>query len=343
MVQGDIFPTLLHRYADLLAIPLTNIYNEISTTMVWPLCWKREFVTIIPKCRNPSSLGDLRNISCTMLPSKIYESYVLKWLSTEVSCKPNQYGGIKGCSVSHLLIDLWDEIMNNLEDARAATMITAIDYAKAFNRLSFQHCLSAFARKGASSQTISLLATFLSNRSMSVRVSDTWSVPRPVFGGVPQGSILGVLLFNIATDDLEDDTEDHRVFVNDEERVCPRPPPTRSALSPLAEPFVPATHLPGPMPDDLEPSAGKISPEWMLMNGAQCTSPLAGPPPSACNMEDLRNCSTCLSLSAQDDTTISPPMATAESRRFVGDQADPVEDSLGESSLSGSSLDSLSG
>ena len=97
-----------------------------------------------------------------------------------------------------------DEILNNLEDARAATMITAIDYAKAFNRLSFQHCLRAFARKGASTETIRILATFLSNRTMSVRVNATWSDPLPVYGGVPQGSILGVLLFNISTDDLED-------------------------------------------------------------------------------------------------------------------------------------------
>ena len=207
MVRGDIFPSLLHRYADLLAVPLTDIYNEITETSVWPRCWKQEFVTVIPKCRNPTSLSDLRNISCTMLASKIYESYVLNWLATEVSYKNNQYGGVKGCSVGHLLVDLWDEITMNLEDARAATMITAIDYAKAFNRLSFQHCLEAFARKGASTQSIAILATFLSNRTMTVRVSDTWSRPLPVYGGVPQGSILGVMLFNIATDDLEDDSE----------------------------------------------------------------------------------------------------------------------------------------
>ena len=150
-----------------------------------------------------------------MLPSKIYESYVLNWLSTEVQCKSNQYGGVKGCSVAHLLIDLWDDVMNNLEDERAATLVTGVDYAKAFNRLSFQHCLRAFARKGASSQTIAILASFLSNRIMTVRVGDTWSRPRPVYGGVPQGSILGVLLFNISTDDLEDEDEDERRFLSD--------------------------------------------------------------------------------------------------------------------------------
>ena len=148
MVKDDIFPVLFDRFATLLAIPLTDIYNEITSTQVWPLIWKQEFVTAIPKCRTPEGMGDLRNISCTMLPSKIYESFILNWLSSQVSCKSNLYGGVKGCGVNHLLVDMWDEVLNNLEDARAATMVTALDYAKAFNCLSFQHCLAAFAQRG---------------------------------------------------------------------------------------------------------------------------------------------------------------------------------------------------
>ena len=87
MVQGDIFPALLTRFGDLLAIPL----REISNIQVWPLVWKQEFVTVIPKKTVPQCLGDLTNISCTMLPSKIYGSHVLNWLQEEVSMKNNQY------------------------------------------------------------------------------------------------------------------------------------------------------------------------------------------------------------------------------------------------------------
>ena len=104
MVQGDIFPGLVSKYADLLAIPLCEIFNEVTRTRVWPLIWKQEFVTVIPKKTVPTCLNDLRNISCTLLPSKIYESYVLNWLQDEVSTKKNQYGGVKGCSTTHLLI-----------------------------------------------------------------------------------------------------------------------------------------------------------------------------------------------------------------------------------------------
>ena len=95
-VPGDIFPQLVTQFADFLAIPLTSVYNCITETRSWPKCWKNEFVTIIPKKSSPESLSDLRNISCTLLASKIYESYVLDWLKLEVSLRSNQYGGLRG-------------------------------------------------------------------------------------------------------------------------------------------------------------------------------------------------------------------------------------------------------
>ena len=136
MVRGDIFPKLMTRFSDFLAVPLTRIYNTI-TSSVWPVIWKEEYVTVIPKKKNPVSMNDLRNISCTKLASKIYESYVLGWASEQVKVKKNQFGGVKGCSVDHLLINIWKTIGEDLEDQRAGTLLTSIDYAKAFNRLSY--------------------------------------------------------------------------------------------------------------------------------------------------------------------------------------------------------------
>ena len=206
MVEGDVFPSMMTDLCDFFALPLCSIYNEVIATHVWPLAWKKEFVTVIPKTGCPADFSDLRNISCTLLASKILESYVLEWAMEEITTKNNQFGGVRGCRGTHLVLKVWQNILSNLEDRRAATVLTSIDYAKAFNRLSFQHCLRAFAAKGSSTPILRLLATFLSNRKMTVRVGREWSTLREVHGGCPQGSILGVFLFNVTTDDLEEES-----------------------------------------------------------------------------------------------------------------------------------------
>ena len=208
-VRGDIPPGLVNRAVKSIRVPVASIFNSIIATNVWPISWKREYVTVIPKKSLPSGLGDLRNISCTPLLSKIFEGHILSRIHEEISLKPNQYGGVKKCSTAHMVVELLQEMCENAEDYRSATILTAIDYSKAFNRLSFQHCLEAFRRKGASTPIIRIIASFLTNRTMSVRVGQEWSSPLEVNGGCPQGSVLGVDLFNTTTDDLEDQFLDH--------------------------------------------------------------------------------------------------------------------------------------
>ena len=160
-------------------------------------------MTVIPKCAAPETFDQLRNMSCTLLVSKIYESYLLYWIREEVPLRKNQYGGVRGCSTQHHLLRTWETILEDLEDNRSATVLTSIDFSKGFNRVSHQHCLKAFASHGASTPVLALLATFLQDRTMSVRINKDFSPPLPVNGGCPQGSLLGVYLFNVSVDDIE--------------------------------------------------------------------------------------------------------------------------------------------
>ena len=208
MVAHDIFPSLVSPAAAALSRPLTHIFNTISRTSTWPLLWKQEFVTPIPKKPVPSGINDLRNISCTALFSKVYESFVLGWLSEQVGMRANQMGGMRGAGTEHYLVELFQLILEALEDSRAASVITSIDYSKAFNRLDFLRCLESLASKGASSELIAIVGSFLTSRTMAVKVGQVLSRPRIVLGGVPQGSILGVFLFNATIDDFESASKD---------------------------------------------------------------------------------------------------------------------------------------
>ena len=113
MVPGDIFPQLVSNYNVALSFPLTVIFNAVTDQFHWPVCWKREFVTIIPKGPSPESLGQCRNISCTNLFSKVLESFMLDWSWSQIgsNMRPNQYGGMKKCGTDHFLSHLWTDLL----------------------------------------------------------------------------------------------------------------------------------------------------------------------------------------------------------------------------------------
>ena len=235
MVAGDIFPCLINRTAHVLACPLSHIYNCITESGEWPSPWKIEYVTPIPKKTIPQGPNDLRNISCTQLFSKVYESWVLEWAGLQVKLRTNQFGGVKGSGAEHYLVELWQKVLENLEDPRAASLITSIDYSKAFNRMDFPHCLRSLANKGLCNELLRIIASFLSNREMRVKVGAALSAPRPVLGGVPQGSILGVFLFNCAIDMFEAHSTDVEPYGPVPE-PSPNPPPPVQIIEVPAEP-----------------------------------------------------------------------------------------------------------
>ena len=201
-VAGDIDARLVTAFADILAIPLSFIYRQVHESLEWPIMWASETVTLIPKVSTPSSLAQLRNLSCTPLFSKCLESFVLERLKQKVTLNRNQFGGIKGTGVDHFLVETWHEIMKALEDPSAAASLMSIDFEKAFNRMSHGHCLEALERIGADQKDIGLVHAFLHGRTMRVKVGNSLSAPRTVPGGSPQGSILGNFLFCVSTSEL---------------------------------------------------------------------------------------------------------------------------------------------
>ena len=101
MISRDIFPKLVNRYHDFLAIPLTKIYNQVLATGKWPSIWQEEIVTVIPKNENPQEHGDCRNIACTPLYSKVLELIMMDRIHAEIPEDHSQYGGTKKVGTEH--------------------------------------------------------------------------------------------------------------------------------------------------------------------------------------------------------------------------------------------------
>ena len=129
-VKGDINADLYGIYSDELAVPITHIFNGITRQKKWPLLWKREYVTVIPKGMNPETPADCRNIFCTNFLSKVYERIVMGWAREEVKPKLNQYGGESQASATHLLMEVLHYTTSALEDNRNAVVLSAVDFSR---------------------------------------------------------------------------------------------------------------------------------------------------------------------------------------------------------------------
>ena len=205
-VPGDVLPRLMKKYHHWFAVPTRKIFNAVFRSNCWPRAWKVETTVVIPKVAAPSSLSECRNISCTNFLSKVLESVLLQDLRREIPDDPHQYGGLKGCSVDHLLVDMTDTMLGAVDRGETATVLS-IDFEKAFNRLNHHECLKQLERLGASAASLALVGSFLTGRSMRVKLNGKLSDAKQLSGGSPQGSILGSYLYCSTTQQLNADLE----------------------------------------------------------------------------------------------------------------------------------------
>ena len=200
-VEGDLPPVVVRTYHHLMTTPVKRIFNAVLSRGMWPEVWKVETTVVIPKTAAPASLAECRNISCTPFLSKVLEGVVLADLRQEIPVDESQYGGEKGCSVDHLLMDLLDRVLEPLEMGDPS-LVLGIDIEKAFNRLDHSKCLAQLQLLGASTHSLQLVRSFLTGRSMGVKVGDRLGSRKTLSGGSSQGSILGPFLYCAATRQL---------------------------------------------------------------------------------------------------------------------------------------------
>ena len=201
-VEGDPLPHLVRSFPASFARPVADIFNRIDETGRWPARWKTEHLTIIPKNPNPVDLSECRNISSTSIFSKILEGQVLNQLRGELEPDPTQYGGLPKCGVEHMLLDLWEEVLEGMEGGKSAAVVLGVDYQKAFNCMEHGVCLEQLQCLGASEGSLSLVRAFLEGRTMKITIDGHTAEPVPIQRGSPQGSVLGCLLYCATTQGL---------------------------------------------------------------------------------------------------------------------------------------------
>ena len=208
-VDGDIPRDLVNPCSKKLAEALTLIYNASFLNKSWPKRWKSETIIPIPKTLSPGGFDDIRPISMTTLWSKMLESLVAGFTLEESAgkWKRDQFGGRKGSSTDHVLVELWDKVLTGLETGAKAVVLSAIDFSKSFSRCNYQEILKSYKDLGLSDWCIEMHAAFLTDRSMRVKIGNILSDHKEVTGGAVQGSVLGVMDHNAVLEGINDNMD----------------------------------------------------------------------------------------------------------------------------------------
>lgn len=199
------FDEIEPRFFDLLLPKLLpyvcHIFNTIITTSTFPRNWKLAKVIPIAK-----SNGDYRPISILSYLSKAFEQIISKQILTFVEANSmlnrKQSGFRKSRSCTTAIIDVTEDI-RIFHDKSFITFLLLLDFSKAFDTIDHDILCSKLYNLYRFSRTaIKLVKSYLSNRSQAVILLSQTSSFLPIKTGVPQGSVLGPLLFSLYANDL---------------------------------------------------------------------------------------------------------------------------------------------
>ena len=197
---------LLQGLVEELAPALALIFSKSMEEGVVPEDWRTANVTPIFKKGARTEPENYRPVSLTSIPCKLIESIVkdslMAHLEENMLMNPSQHGFMPGKSCATNLLEFFEVVTRTVDDGKNMDIIF-LDFEKAFDKVPKECLLAKLAAHGIGGQVLHWVRSRLTARSQRVVLNGEASELAAMESGVPQGSVLGPILFDIFINDID--------------------------------------------------------------------------------------------------------------------------------------------